>query len=94
MLSRSLHTITPILHPHTLRGKQPLISAHNPALTLGPLETCNRVGTQVWSQTDKPGLKSVLSLTHYVTLGTWLISEFKFKYKTGAFPFLPGRGGG
>ena len=44
LLPRSSHTITPILHP------QPLISAHNPALTLGPLETCKRVGTQVWSQ--------------------------------------------
>lgn len=71
LLPRSSHTITPILHP------QPLISAHNPALTLGPLETCKRVGTQVWSQTDRPGLKSILSLTRHVTLGTLLISEFK-----------------
>ena len=35
------------------------------------------MGTQVWSQTGRPGLKSVLSLTRYVTLGTLLISEFK-----------------
>ena len=90
MFSRSLQTITPILHPHTLRGKQPLISAHNPALTLGPLgplpdlQQSGNTGLesdgQTWTQVCFVTY-SLRDLGHMALLGI----QGYLKYKTGAF---------
>lgn len=99
MLSRSLQTITPILYPHTLRGKQPLISAHNPALTLGPLEPLPTTATlgplPDLQQSGNTGLESDRQNWTQVRFVTYSLCDLGhmahfgiqgyLKYKTGAF---------